>query len=225
MNERDREKEAAARAAVAEVRDGMIVGLGTGSTVAFAIETLAERCRSGLDVRAVATSVRTEAIARQSGIEMLDFSTFAGVDLCIDGVDEIDPAFRAIKGAGGAMLREKIVARAAVRMIAIADSSKAVARLGRAPVPVEFLPFARGFVSGEIEKLGGGQMLRMSAGEAYVTDQGNPVFDCAFGAIDVADELAASLSAIPGVLGHGLFIREIDALYLGKGGSVEIRER
>ncbi|MDB5688578.1 MAG: rpiA [Sphingomonas bacterium] len=222
----DREKAAAARAAVAEVRDGMIVGIGTGSTVAFAIAALAERCAQGLRVTGVATSLRSDAIARAAGIAMIDFADRATVDLAIDGVDEIDGRLRAIKGAGGAMLREKIVAAAAPRMIAIADSRKLVDRLGQAPLPVEVLPFARRFVQRRIEELGGAPHMREdAAGSPYRTDQGNGVLDCGFGRIHAAAELAAGLSAIPGIMGHGLFVGEIDALYVGRGDTAEYRER
>jgi len=221
----DIEKRAAADAAVMEVREGMIVGLGTGSTVAFAIEALAERCRQGLAIRAVATSLATEALAGGAGIAISDFADLARIDLCIDGVDEIDPGFRAIKGAGGAMLREKIVARAARRMIAIADGRKSVDRLG-APVPVEVLPFALGLVTDRIARLGGTPRLRRGAsGTAYRTDQDNAVLDCAFGLLAAPKALALSLSQIPGVLGHGLFLGEIDALYIGQGDRAERRER
>jgi ribose 5-phosphate isomerase A len=223
---RDVEKRAAARAAVAEVRDGMIVGLGTGSTVAFAIDALAGRCRSGLQVEAVATSLRTEALAARAGIRMLDFATLATIDLGIDGVDEVDPSFRAIKGAGGAMLREKVVAEAAVRMIAIADRSKAVDRLGGAPVPVEVLPFAVELVASRIERFGARPAVRlMPSGEAYRTDQDNAVLDCRFDGIADPQALALALSQIPGVLGHGLFVGEIDAVYIGRGDQIERRER
>lgn len=223
--DRNREKQAAACAAVAEVEDGMVVGLGTGSTVAYAIAALAERVWSGLKVRAVATSLRTEAAAREQGIEMLDFAALASVDLCIDGVDEIDGDFRAIKGAGGAMLREKIVAQAAARMIAIADSSKVVERLGVANLPVETLPFATGFVERRIEALGGRPALRRTTAGAVVTDQGNLIFDCAFGFIVAPESLSLALSQIPGVVGHGLFIGDIDLLYVGRNGLVEQRVR
>jgi ribose 5-phosphate isomerase A len=133
-------KRAAAIAAVAEVADGMLVGLGTGTTAAFAIEALGLRVREGLACRAVATSERTTGLARVAGIPLLDLTDIAEIDLCIDGVDEIDAGLRAIKGAGGAMLREKIVASAARRMVAIADQSKAVVNLGARPVPIELLP-------------------------------------------------------------------------------------
>jgi ribose 5-phosphate isomerase A len=225
MPDFDREKAAAARAAVAEVRDGMIVGIGTGSTVAFAIAALADRCRSGLRMTGVATSLRSDAIARAAGIPMIDFADRAAVDLAIDGVDEIDGEFRAIKGAGGAMLREKIVAAAAARMIAIADSRKLVTELGAAPVPLEVLPFALRFVRRRVEELGGMPRVRRdAAGSPYRTDQDNAVLDCAFGRIDAAEALGRALSDIPGVLGHGLFPAEIDALYLGRADTVERRE-
>lgn len=218
----DLEKAAAARAAVAEVRDGMIVGLGTGSTVAFAIAALAERCRSGLAVHAVATSLHTEAAARRSGITIVDFSALSAVDLCIDGVDEIDADFRAIKGGGGAMLREKIVARAATRMVAIADSSKVVQRLGLAPLPIEVVPFALGFVGRQVDALGGRPTVRLAVdGSPYRTDQGNAVIDCAFGVIADPATLAGTLSSVPGLIGHGLFLGDIDALYIGRGNHVE----
>lgn len=223
---RDREKRAAARAAIAEVRDGMIVGLGTGSTVAFAIEALAERCRSGLRIVAVATSLETEALARRRGIDLIDFGSLNAVDLTIDGVDEIDGSFRAIKGAGGALLREKVVAAAAARMIAICDSTKAAAQLGRVAVPVEVLSFALGYVEATLRTLGGRPTLRRTpAGEPYRTDQGNPILDCAFGTIASPLTLAALLSEIPGALGHGLFIDEIDAVYIAHADTVDLRER
>jgi ribose 5-phosphate isomerase A len=218
-------KRAAAEAAVAEVEAGMLVGLGTGSTAAFAIQALARRVREGLAVRAVATSLATAEAASAAGIQVLDFADIAAVDLCIDGVDEIDPALRAIKGAGGAMLREKIVATAAIRMIAIADESKAVDRIGAHPVPVEFLPFARSFVERRLTELGATPVLRMAGDTPYHTDQGHPVFDARFG--DLADPaaLAAALSACPGVLAHGLFLTEIDTVYFGFATGVIRRDR
>ena len=204
------QKRAAAYAAVAEVCDGMLVGIGTGSTVAFAIEALGRRRLEGLRITAVATSLRSEAAALAVGIPVLDFARVDTVDLCIDGVDEIDPQFRAIKGGGGAMLREKIVAAAAGRMIAIADAGKRVAQLGAVPLPLEVLPFARAFVSRRVAELGSVPTIRDA-----VTDQGNIIIDCAFGSIADTSALAAQLSAIPGVLGHGLFLEEIYVLYLG----------
>ena len=218
-------KRIAAEAAVAEVEHGMLVGLGTGSTAAFAIQALARRASEGLKVRAVATSLATAEAARAAGIRVIDFAEVANVDLCIDGVDEIDPGLRAIKGAGGAMLREKIVATAATRMIAIADASKAVAQLGAKPVPGECLPFARAFVQRRLAELGGAPALRMAGAASYATDQGNLVFDCAFAAMDDPAALAVALSICPGVLAHGLFLSEIDTVYFGTETSVIRRDR
>ncbi|MBV9840325.1 MAG: ribose-5-phosphate isomerase RpiA [Sphingomonadaceae bacterium] len=220
------EKRAAAEAAVVEVRDGMLVGIGTGTTAAYAISALGARVRGGLSITAIATSEASAQAAAAEGIRLLDPADVATVDLAIDGVDEIDPLFRAIKGAGGAMLREKIVANAAGRMIAIADASKAVARLGAKPVPLEVLPLARAFVAAAVRPLGADPVVRRNADGAPVrTDQGNIILDCRFVTLDDSVALAARLSAIPGLLGHGLFLSEIDALYLGTPDGVVRRER
>jgi len=218
-------KRIAAEAAVLEVQAGMLVGLGTGSTAAFAIAALGRRVAAGLDMRAVATSKETAARATAAGIAVVDLATVSAVDLAIDGVDEIDPGFRAIKGAGGAMLREKIVAQAAARMIAIADDSKAVAVLGARPVPVEILGEAEAFASARIRALGSNPVLRRRDRAAWLTDQGNPILDCRFAAASDFASVAAMLEAIPGVLGHGLFLTEIDALYLGGADGLRVAER
>jgi ribose 5-phosphate isomerase A len=213
-------KQKAAEAAIAEVADGMLVGLGTGSTAAFAISGLGRRiAHEGLRITAAGTSLATEQAARTAGIPFLAFDDLAAVDLCIDGADEIDPEFRAIKGGGGAMLREKIVATAAARMICIVDASKPVETLAR-PLPIEVLPFARSYVAGAIRCLGGDPVVR-----AAPSDQGNLLIDCAFGPIADPGSLAQTLDGIPGLLGHGLFLSEIDALYVGDEAGVERRER
>lgn len=218
-------KRSAAAAAVAEVRDGMIVGIGTGSTAAHVVQLLGARVAQGLRIRAVATSRRTDAAARGAGIPLLAPAGLAAIDLCIDGVDEIDSRLRAIKGGGGAMLIEKIVATLARRNIAIADAAKRVARLGTRPVPVEVLPAAQGLVTARAAGLGGSAALREGTAGRFVTDSGNPILDCRFP--DIADPaaLAEALSAIPGALGHGLFPTEIDALYLAGPDGVIRQER
>ena len=208
-------KRAAACAAVAEVQDGMLVGLGTGTTASFAIAALGERVAAGLKVTTVATSLAARHAAETAGLPVLPFDTLARLDLAIDGADELDPQLRAIKGKGGAMLREKIVAAAAERMIVIVDAGKQVTRLGRGALPVEVLPFAAAFVSHRIERLGATVSRRMAGDAGYRTDQGNIILDCRFGAIEDPQALAAALSAIPGLLGHGLFLDEIDAAYVG----------
>lgn len=221
----DDDKRLAAEAAVAEVRAGMLVGLGTGSTVAFLIAALAARVAAGLRVTAVATSEASAAAARAGGIAVRDFAEVSAVDLTIDGADEIDRSLRAIKGAGGAMLREKIVAAASRRMVVIADGSKQVERIGAgAPVPVEVLPFARAFDTARLEALGAAVTLRGGA-PSYRTDNGNEVLDCRFPALPDPAALAAAMQAIPGVLGHGLFLTEVDAAYVARGGIVTRLER
>lgn len=214
MNESD--KRAAALAAIGEVQPGMVVGLGTGSTAAFAITALGER---RLDIRAVATSLASEALARAAGIALIDLPV--RIDLTIDGTDEIDSRFRAVKGAGGAMLREKVVASASDRMIVIADSSKRVAAIGAAAIPVEALPFAQAFVAARLVALGGTVVPRAG----FVSDQGNPVFDCRFPLDTDHVRLAADIAQIPGALGHGLFLSEVSAAYIADHGIVTRLER
>ncbi|HXH16884.1 MAG TPA: ribose-5-phosphate isomerase RpiA [Sphingomonas sp.] len=217
----DDDKKAAAVAAVAEVRDGMLVGLGTGSTAAFAIRALGERVAVGLDIRAVVTSEASGNLARDVGIAVLDFADVAHVDLTIDGADEIDSRCFAIKGAGGAMLREKIVASSSARMVVIADGSKRVERIGSAKLPVEVLPFGVAYVMRALDEMGAAPMIRGN----YRTDQGNLVVDCHFAALDDPRAVAATLSSIPGILGHGLFLDEVDAAYIATNGVVTRLER
>jgi ribose 5-phosphate isomerase A len=219
------DKKIAAVAAADEVQPGMLVGLGTGSTAAFLIDELGRRFAQGLEFQAVVTSLASEAQAKALGIPVLPFSEVARIDLAIDGTDEIDSQLRAIKGAGGAMLREKCVAAAATRMIVICDGSKAVEQLGAAPIPCETLPFAQAFVGRAIEELGARAELREKQGAPYRTDQDNLIFDCHFGPIADPGALAARLSSIPGILGHGLFIDEVDGLYLADNGSATFTPR
>ncbi|GGB18459.1 ribose-5-phosphate isomerase A [Sphingomonas metalli] len=217
----DADKAAAAAAAVAEVQPGMLVGLGTGSTAAHAIRLLIERVAAGLRIEAVATSAASAAQAEAGGIRVHDFADVARVDLTIDGADRIDPRLFAIKGAGGAMLREKIVAAASRRMVVIADGSKWVEAIGGAPVPVEILPFARASVAAQ---LGDSGALRMTGDAPYRTDNGNLVIDWHV-ALDDPAGLAARLDTMPGVLGHGLFLTEVDAAYIVRRGVVTRLER
>lgn len=215
------DKRLAAEAAVKEVRDGMVVGLGTGSTAAYAIAALSRRCDAGLRIEAVATSEASVAAAMAGGIIVRDFADFATLDLAIDGADEIDSRLWAIKGAGGAMLREKTVAAAARRFIVVADGSKRVDAIGAAKLPVEVLPFARAFVVAQLENLGAAVAIRPSCR----SDNGNLVADCRFDAMADPPALAAAIAAIPGALGHGLFLDEVDAAYIAADGAVTMIER
>ncbi len=218
---KDAAKAQAGAAAAAEVCDGMLVGLGTGSTAVHAIHALGQRVADGLVIRAVATSRASEVLARGLGIAMLDFADVPRVDLTIDGADEIDGRFYAVKGAGGAMLREKLVAAASDRMVVVADSSKYVVAIGKAPVPVEILPFARASL---LAALGEGATLRLNGDQPYVTDNGNWIADCRLD-LDDPVKTAAWLDALPGALGHGLFLREVDATYIADGTVVSRLER
>lgn len=219
----DADKRSAAEAAVAEVSDGMLVGLGTGSTAAYAIAAIGRRVADGLRIRAVATSLASARQARSLGVEVLDFADVPAVDLTIDGADEIDGRLLAVKGAGGAMLREKAVAAASARMVVIADRSKQVERLGSAVLPVEVLPFARAFV---LARLGGlANTVVERGGGAYRTDNGNLIADLAGWDASDPERLAAMLQAIPGMVGHGLFLTEVAAAYIADGVVVTRLER
>lgn len=220
----DDDKRVAAEAAVAEVRDGMMVGLGTGSTAAHMIRALGRRVGEGLRIDAVATSHASADLARSLGLRVHDFADVARVDLTIDGADEIDRAMLVVKGAGGAMLREKCVAAASDRMVVIADGAKRVERIGKAAVPVEVLPFARAYVARILAKRSDA-VPRMSGEKSYRTDQDNLVFDCTFHDLSDPHEVAAWLQAVPGVLGHGLFLSEVDGAYLADAGVVTRLER
>ena len=215
----DNDKRLAGRAATGEILDGMLVGLGTGSTAAHAIAAIGERVATGLRISAVATSQASASMARGLGIPLLAMDDVAAVDLTIDGADEIDGRCWAIKGAGGAMTREKIVAAASARMVVIADGSKRVERIGGSKLPIEVLAFAGRFVAAAVEELGGVATLRMAGGAPYLTDQGNPVLDAQFAAMDPL-VLAGALDSLPGVIGHGLFLHEIDAAYIAADGDV-----
>jgi len=213
------QKQAAAERALELIRPGTIIGLGTGSTARHFISALARKVRDGLRVQAVVTSLESKAQAEASGIPTIE-RIDGGIDLAIDGADEIDPAVNCVKGRGGALLREKIVAHASRRFVLIADESKLVGRLGRGPVPIEVLPFLWEATSRSIESLGGRPELRMAAGEPFRTDNGNLVLDTGFGAVDAA--LGVALHAIPGVIEHGLFFGMARAAIVGSATGVRI---
>lgn len=225
MSNFDAEKAIAAAKAVEEVRDGMLVGLGTGSTAAYAVKSLSERIKRGLRITAVATSQSTETLARRLAVPLISFEQLSAVDLTIDGADEIDDRFNAIKGGGGALLREKVIAAASTRVIIIVDSSKLVAQLGNFPLPVEVVPFASEFVHARLVELGARVTLRAAGGTPHLTDQGNYILDAALDEIPRPSDIAAAVAAIPGVVEHGLFLDEIDTIMIARGDMVEVRHR
>jgi len=194
--------------AVDEIPDGAVVGLGSGSTAEAMIQALGRRIAAGLRLTGVATSSRTAALASERGIPLRQLSEVDWLDLCIDGADEIDPRLNLVKGRGGALLHEKLVAVRARRLVIIASSEKLVERLGmRLPLPVEVVPFGRHHTTERIRDLGLVPVLRAEAdGSPFVTDGGHHILDCTGGPFDDAAALSIALKAVTGVVDHGLFI-------------------
>ena len=212
----ERYKKQAALAALRHVEDGMVVGLGTGSTVRYAILALGERIRRGelRGVIGVPTSKATARLAEEAGVPLKELGP-EGVDLAVDGADEVAPGLALTKGGGGALLGEKIVERAARMFVVVADSRKWVARLGeRFPLPVEIVPFGYRRTLAELAALGGEPRLRTREGEPVLSDHGHYLVDLALGPIGDPEGLAARLSAIPGVVEHGLFLGMAHLAYL-----------
>ncbi|MDS0476147.1 ribose-5-phosphate isomerase RpiA [Natrinema sp. 1APR25-10V2] len=226
----DGAKRRAGERAAEDVEDGFVVGLGTGSTTAHAIRALGRAVDDGLEIRGIPTSFQSRQLALEVGIPLTDLDAADGVDLAIDGADQVvDDADAAthgalIKGGGAAHAREKLVDSSADRFVVVADPSKLTDRLER-PVPVEVLPDARPVVAERIREAGGEPTLRDAERKdgPIVTDNGNLVFDCAFGAIDDPGALATLLSGIPGVVEHGLFVGMADATYVGSDDGVSVR--
>jgi ribose 5-phosphate isomerase A len=205
------------------VENGMRIGLGSGSTVYWTIRRLGALVRGGLEIAAVPTSERTAALMREDGIPFAEGT--AALDLAIDGADEIDPALALVKGAGGALLREKLVAVMARRLIVVADESKLVGALGARPLPVEIVPYLWETTAARVEKLGGRPVLRRADSKTFVTDNGNYILDCAFGALDDPAALDRRLKLATGVVETGLFVGLAAAAIVAGAGGVEIIER
>jgi ribose 5-phosphate isomerase A len=225
-------KRQAAEHALKLVEPGMILGLGTGSTAAEFVKLLGERAKQEkLDLRCVPTSGQTKALAEECGLQIVDFNTITDVDLTVDGADEIDPELNLIKGGGGALLREKIVAMASNRVCIIGDSSKQVERLGAFPLPVEITDFGLAATlamieasAAEAECRGTIAIRRGGNGDLFRTDGGHLIVDCAFGSIPNVELLADLLDIIPGVMEHGLFIDIADeAVLAGPSGVTVLR--
>jgi ribose 5-phosphate isomerase A len=223
----DRMKRAAAKRAVEEVGDGMVIGLGSGSTAAFALEGLAERIAGGLRILGIPTSDATAALARRLGVPLTDFDRHRRIDLTIDGADQVERGtLHLIKGLGGALLREKIVAAASARLIVAVDESKLVDRLGgRTALPVEIVTFGRQTTIDRLTALGCAPTLRRTSGQPFTTDGGNYIADCAFPAIPDAVALEARLASVVGVVESGLFIGLASTIVVGRPTGVEIIER
>ena len=220
MSNSDAAKKAAGAKAATFVRDGMHVGLGTGSTTAHALRELGRRIREeGLRIVGTPTSFAAEMLARQQGIPLASLDQIEVLDIALDGADEVDPAFNLIKGRGGAQTREKVVESLAAEFVVLVDGSKMVERLGtRFPVPVEILPMARTPVERAIRQLGGDPVLRMGERKdgPVVTDQGLWILDCRFDGIDDPAGLDQAIKLLPGVLDHGLFIGMATRILVGR---------
>jgi ribose 5-phosphate isomerase A len=226
MKDLDRPKQQAAERALDLVRDGQVIGLGTGSTAKFAIEGLGRLIREGLSVKGVPTSVATERLARELAIPLVNLNEAGVIDVTLDGADEVDPDFNMIKGGGGALTREKLVALASVKRVILVDESKLVSRLGQSRLlPIEVLPFAWTLAARLLAGLGCVATLREHDEVPFVTDNGNHILDCAFGPIEDAASLEKRIKLLPGVIECGLFIGIADTLVIGFDDRVEVRER
>jgi ribose 5-phosphate isomerase A len=216
------EKEHAAHQSVELVKSGMVVGLGSGATAAYMLHKLGAKVRRGLSLRGVPSSENTAKIARSAGIPLTTLDKAGRLDINIDGADEFDPGLRLIKGGGGALLREKILAHNSSCNVIIADSSKQVDNLGRFKLPLETIPFATATIIAELERMGLTPKLRHQDGKSYKTDEGNYVVDIDILGTKELKELNNLLIAIPGIVETGLFIGTTDILIMGKGDTTEV---
>ncbi|MDR2699057.1 MAG: ribose-5-phosphate isomerase RpiA [Candidatus Methanoplasma sp.] len=197
------------------VKDGMTVGLGTGSTAEYAIKRVGELVGNGYELKCVATSKRTEDLAQSLGVRIYDVDEVEHIDVTIDGADEVDPQKQLIKGLGGALLREKIVAAASLSEVIIVDSSKIVDKLGvKTPLPVEVIRYGHGKTAYALERQGCKATLRLSGGQPFVTDAGNYIYDCKFESIENPFFLESRIDVVPGVVENGLFLNTTDVVLI-----------
>lgn len=219
----EKEKEIAAAASLEFIEDGMAVGLGSGSTARLFVKKLGKRVRKGLKIRAIPTSRKTSMLAEREGIPLTDFSQINRLDVSVDGADEVDPQLNLIKGGGGALLREKIVAAATDCFIIVIDSRKIVTTLGAFPLPVEVVAFGWQNVANAISKMGAEVKIRLRPdGKPFLTNQGNYILDCDFNQIPDPVELGEQLRSLIGVVEHGLFVGLTDVVVVGKDETAEI---
>ncbi len=218
------EKQFSAEAACDHVKDGMIVGLGTGTTAEFAVKKLGKLVREGLSIKGIPTSNRTKKLAKAEGIPLIDFSESMFIDLTIDGADEIDGNLNMIKGGGAALLQEKIVASVSRKEIIVGSKIKMVDHLGAFPLPVEVIPFGWQVVFNQLESLHANPDLRLNDGQPLVTDQGNFIIDCSFRKITKPKLLEHQLNMIPGVVENGLFINLCTKMILADGDQLIVKD-
>lgn len=227
MSDRNEQKARAAARAVEEVKSGMVLGLGSGTTMSFVLEALAARVKSGLKIAGVPSSGRTAADAKRLGIPLTDFASHRRLDLAIDGADQVARgALDLVKGLGGALLREKMVALASERMIVVADQSKLVDKLGGAtPLPVEIVSFGWELTLDRLKAMGGSPRLRYSQDKPFITDNGNYIADCGFAAIPDPTELDLGLRSLFGVVATGLFCGLASMAIIGTENGVDVLHR
>lgn len=225
MNLEDCKKRAAEKAATL-VKDHMIVGIGTGSTVFYFIEKLISLCKEGLQIKAVSSSNKSTELAKKGGIPFIDINTISEIDITVDGADEIDTKNRMIKGGGGALLREKILAYSSKNVVIIVDASKVATKLGKRKLPVEISPFAPKATISKIEKLGyKGSIRKSTTGEIFFTDNNNLIFDITFDRLlDHPEKIHLDLIGIPGVMETGLFFNLAKKVFIAyEDGHIEER--
>lgn len=220
-------KQAAAESVAAQLRDGQIVGLGSGSTATLAVDVIGRRVSEGLRVIGVSTSEKTSAQAGRLGIPLATLAEYPQIDVTFDGADEVElGTLNLIKGGGGNLLREKIIAAASSRMVVLVDATKLVKRLGKHPVPIEVVPFGWQATEKRLQQLGAATVLRLnSEGGTYITDGGHYILDCAFGLIENVEELAKQLDSVVGVVEHGLFIGLASEIQVGGQDGVSVLGR
>jgi ribose 5-phosphate isomerase A len=219
------EKQLAAEKSIEFIKDRITLGLGTGSTVFFLVNKLAELVKHGLNVKCVSTSEQTSELAKNLGINIVKLNEVDYIDLTIDGADEVDRNLNGIKGGGGALLFEKIVAAASEKVIWIVDSSKFVKKLGKFPLPVEVIPLASNHIIKRFKESGYNPISRMNGSKIYITDSGNEIIDLHLNEIEDSIKLEQEIKLIPGVVEVGLFNNFADSVIIGKGNSTEIISR
>ena len=221
----DQEKKQAALESVKYIKDGMVVGLGTGSTAKHMIEAVGKLVADGMSLTCVPSSEATDQLARELGIKIVELHEVEKIDLTIDGADEFDGDFQLIKGGGGALLREKILAWNTTFNIIIADSSKDVKKLGAFKLPVEVIPFATKQIQTYLEQEGLKPVQRMKDGSAYRTDENNNILDIDISEVEDLQSLEIQLLKVPGIVETGLFLDSTSLIIVGKEGGPEVKER
>ncbi len=219
------EKQAAGEKAAEVVRDGMVVGLGSGSTVYYTICQIGAMVQSGMRLKSVSSSQATTVLAQKMGITLVSLNEIERLDVTIDGADEVDAQLNGIKGAGGALFFEKLIATASEQVIWVVDSSKVVTRLGARPLPIEVTPFAYRQIYGKMHAAGLRPVIRLAGEQPYCTDSGNYIIDLQTNELQEPQALADWLQAVPGIIAHGLFIACATQVVVGRGNSTELITR